>query len=163
MKGPSLPASGGGGRRRWDGIAGEQSGALGAVLERLADDLESRHALRAKVLGAMLYPAIVSVVALVIVIVLVTGPSLARFLAGGPTQDELDRAKTDIFSRVIRGAERIGGFDEAYFCYLEDLDLGMRGLAALTGTDGVGGMPFFSSPAGTAEFGATMLNASSIG
>jgi general secretion pathway protein F len=52
--------------------AGEQSGALGAVLERLADDLEQRQALRAKVLGAMLYPAIVSVVALVIVIVLVT-------------------------------------------------------------------------------------------
>jgi general secretion pathway protein F len=52
--------------------AGEQSGALGAVLERLADDLETRQALRAKVLGAMLYPAIVSVVALVIVLVLVT-------------------------------------------------------------------------------------------
>lgn len=52
--------------------AGEQSGALGAVLERLADDLEQRQALRAKVLGAMLYPAIVSVIALVIVIFLVT-------------------------------------------------------------------------------------------
>jgi general secretion pathway protein F len=52
--------------------AGEQSGALGQVLERLADDLEARQALRSKVLGAMLYPAIVSLVALVIVIVLVT-------------------------------------------------------------------------------------------
>jgi general secretion pathway protein F len=52
--------------------AGEQSGALGAVLERMADDLEQRHALRTKVLGAMLYPAIVSVVAFVIVVVLVT-------------------------------------------------------------------------------------------
>lgn len=52
--------------------AGEQSGALGQVLERLADDLEQRQALRAKVLGAMLYPAIVSVVAVVIVTVLVT-------------------------------------------------------------------------------------------
>lgn len=52
--------------------AGEQSGALGAVLERLADDLEERQALRTKVLGAMLYPAIVSLVAFVIVIVLVT-------------------------------------------------------------------------------------------
>ncbi|MFO1293814.1 MAG: type II secretion system inner membrane protein GspF [Rubrivivax sp.] len=52
--------------------AGEQSGALGQVLERLADDLEQRQALRAKVLGAMLYPAIVSLVALVIVTVLVT-------------------------------------------------------------------------------------------
>jgi general secretion pathway protein F len=52
--------------------AGEQSGALGPVLERLADDLEQQHALRTKVLGAMLYPAIVSAVALIIVIVLVT-------------------------------------------------------------------------------------------
>ncbi len=52
--------------------AGEASGALGPVLEKLADDLEERHALRAKVLGAMLYPAIVSVIAVVIVIFLVT-------------------------------------------------------------------------------------------
>ncbi len=52
--------------------AGEQSGALGPVLERLADDLEQQQALRSKVLGAMLYPMIVSVVALVIVIILVT-------------------------------------------------------------------------------------------
>ena len=52
--------------------AGEQSGALGAVLERLADDLEERQALRAKLLGAALYPAIVSLIAFVIVIFLVT-------------------------------------------------------------------------------------------
>lgn len=52
--------------------AGEQSGALGKVLERLADDLEERQALKAKLLGAALYPAIVSLIALVIVIFLVT-------------------------------------------------------------------------------------------
>ncbi|MCW5667121.1 MAG: type II secretion system inner membrane protein GspF [Piscinibacter sp.] len=52
--------------------AGEASGALGAVLERLADDLEERQALRAKLIGATLYPAIVSVIAVVIVIFLVT-------------------------------------------------------------------------------------------
>jgi general secretion pathway protein F len=52
--------------------AGEQSGALGAVLERLADDLEARQALRTKMIGAMLYPAIVSLVAIVIVVVLMT-------------------------------------------------------------------------------------------
>ena len=52
--------------------AGEQSGALGAVLERLADHLEERQALRAKLLGAALYPAIVSLIAFVIVIFLVT-------------------------------------------------------------------------------------------
>ncbi len=52
--------------------AGEQSGALGPVLERLADDLEDRQALRSKLIGAMLYPAIVSLIALVIVTFLVT-------------------------------------------------------------------------------------------
>ncbi|MDO9096457.1 MAG: type II secretion system inner membrane protein GspF [Rubrivivax sp.] len=52
--------------------AGEQSGALGPVLERLADDQEQQQALRSKVLGAMLYPAIVSLVAMVIVVILVT-------------------------------------------------------------------------------------------
>ena len=52
--------------------AGEQSGALGTVLERLAQDLEDRQALRAKLVGAMLYPAIVSAIALAIVAFLVS-------------------------------------------------------------------------------------------
>ncbi|RQP26417.1 type II secretion system inner membrane protein GspF [Piscinibacter terrae] len=52
--------------------AGEASGALGQVLERLADDLEERQALRNKLIGATLYPAIVSMIAVVIVIFLVT-------------------------------------------------------------------------------------------
>lgn len=51
--------------------AGEQSGTLGEVLERLADDLEEQQALRAKLIGAALYPAIVSLVAVVIVLFLV--------------------------------------------------------------------------------------------
>ena len=52
--------------------AGEQSGALGRVLERLADDLEERQSLKGKLIGAMLYPAIVSVIAIIIVTFLVT-------------------------------------------------------------------------------------------
>ena len=52
--------------------AGEQSGALGLVLERLADDLEARQELKGRLIGATLYPAIVSVIAFVIVIFLVT-------------------------------------------------------------------------------------------
>ncbi|MFH7042621.1 type II secretion system inner membrane protein GspF [Paucibacter sp. JuS9] len=52
--------------------AGEQSGALGPVLERLADDLEQRQELRSKLLGAIAYPAIVSFFALVIITFLVT-------------------------------------------------------------------------------------------
>jgi general secretion pathway protein F len=50
--------------------AGEQSGQLGAVLEKLADDLEEQQALKSKLIGATLYPAIVSVFAIVIVIAL---------------------------------------------------------------------------------------------
>ena len=52
--------------------AGEQSGALGMVLERLADDLEERQSLKGKLIGAMLYPGIVSVIAVIIVTFLVT-------------------------------------------------------------------------------------------
>ncbi len=52
--------------------AGEQSGALGLVLERLADDLEARQELKGRLIGATLYPAIVSLIAVVIVIFLVT-------------------------------------------------------------------------------------------
>ena len=50
--------------------AGEQSGRLGAVLLQLAKDQESAHAMRSKLLAASLYPAIVSGVALLIVLFL---------------------------------------------------------------------------------------------
>jgi general secretion pathway protein F len=50
--------------------AGEQSGQLGIVLEKLANDLEEQQALKAKLIGATLYPAIVSVFAILIVIAL---------------------------------------------------------------------------------------------
>ncbi len=64
--------------------AGEQSGNLGLVLERLADDLEERQALKAKLVGAALYPAIVTVVAMVIVLFLVAYvvPQVANVFAG---------------------------------------------------------------------------------
>jgi general secretion pathway protein F len=64
--------------------AGEQSGALGAVLERLADDLEERQALKSKLIGATLYPAIVSGIALLIVVFLMTYvvPQVAQVFAG---------------------------------------------------------------------------------
>ena len=64
--------------------AGEQSGALGIVLEKLADDLEERQSLRGKLIGATLYPAIVSLIAVLIVIFLVTYvvPQVASVFAG---------------------------------------------------------------------------------
>lgn len=64
--------------------AGEQSGNLGLVLERLADDLEERQLLKAKLTGAMLYPAIVTLIAIVIVLFLVgyVVPQVANVFAG---------------------------------------------------------------------------------
>jgi general secretion pathway protein F len=64
--------------------AGEQSGNLGLVLERLADDLEEQQALKAKLVGAGLYPAIVTLVAIAIVMFLVTYvvPQVAHVFAG---------------------------------------------------------------------------------
>jgi general secretion pathway protein F len=64
--------------------AGEASGQLDGVLERLADDLEEGQALKAKLIGASLYPAIVTLVAIIIVIFLVTYvvPQVAGVFAG---------------------------------------------------------------------------------
>ena len=52
--------------------AGEQSGQLGLVLTRLAGDLEAQNLLQSKVLQALLYPAIVRLIALFIVLFLLT-------------------------------------------------------------------------------------------
>jgi len=64
--------------------AGEQTGNLGLVLERLADDLEEQQALKAILIGPAMYPAIVSLVAIVIVLFLVTYvvPQVAHVFAG---------------------------------------------------------------------------------
>ncbi|MGI4779072.1 MAG: type II secretion system inner membrane protein GspF [Janthinobacterium lividum] len=64
--------------------AGEHSGNLGLVLDKLADDLEQRQALQQKLVGAALYPAIVTLVAIVIVIFLVSYvvPQVANVFAG---------------------------------------------------------------------------------
>lgn len=52
--------------------AGEQAGDFGKVLERLAQYLEEGQALRGRLLAAATYPAIVTVLALVIVLFLMT-------------------------------------------------------------------------------------------
>jgi general secretion pathway protein F len=52
--------------------AGEQSGHLGTVLERLADYTESREQLRSRTINAMLYPALLFVVCAGIVMLLLT-------------------------------------------------------------------------------------------
>ncbi len=64
--------------------AGEQTGALGEVLERLADDLEEQQSLNARLLGAALYPAIVIAIAFLIVMVMMTYvvPQIANVFVG---------------------------------------------------------------------------------
>jgi general secretion pathway protein F len=63
--------------------AGEQSGQLGRVLEQLADDLQAQQTLRNKLWAAGLYPAIVSGVALLIVLFLLSWvvPQVAQVFA----------------------------------------------------------------------------------
>ena len=64
--------------------AGEHSGNLGQVLERLADDLEQSQELKSQLVGASLYPGIVTLVAIVIVTFLLTYvvPQVAQVFAG---------------------------------------------------------------------------------
>lgn len=52
--------------------AGESSGGLGPILERLADGLERDQQVRGKVITALVYPAVLAVVALGVVIALMT-------------------------------------------------------------------------------------------
>jgi general secretion pathway protein F len=68
--------------------AGEESGHLGDVLNQLANDLEDQQLLRSKLMSASLYPAIVSLVALAIVIFLITSvvPQVAGVFAGTKRQ-----------------------------------------------------------------------------
>jgi len=64
--------------------AGEHSGNLGLVLERLADDLEQSQQLKGQLVSAALYPAIVSLIAIVIVMFLLgyVVPQVAQVFAG---------------------------------------------------------------------------------
>ena len=64
--------------------AGEQGGQLARVLEQLADDLEEQLALRSRLLSAALYPAIVTLIAIAIVLFLVTSvvPQVAQVFEG---------------------------------------------------------------------------------
>ena len=52
--------------------AGEESGDLARIMERLADYIEDRQALRGKILAAFVYPAVVTIVAFAMVVFLMT-------------------------------------------------------------------------------------------
>jgi len=50
--------------------AGENSGQLGMVLDRLAGDLEAAQKVRRKIIGATIYPLVLSLVALAVIVIL---------------------------------------------------------------------------------------------
>ncbi|MGF1605431.1 MAG: type II secretion system inner membrane protein GspF [Rhodothalassiaceae bacterium] len=52
--------------------AGESTGSLGAVLERLADYLEKSRAMRTKVTSALIYPAFLAITAVAVIVILMT-------------------------------------------------------------------------------------------
>ncbi len=78
--------------------AGEQSGHLDAVLERLADYTESRDQMRQKVIGALLYPMVLTAMCFGIVSILLTYvvPKVIEVF-------EANHAKLPLATRVLVG------------------------------------------------------------
>lgn len=68
--------------------AGESSGALELVLERLADFTEGQSRLQSKVIGAMVYPMVMIVVAIIVVMILMTTvvPKITAMFASAKVQ-----------------------------------------------------------------------------
>ena len=68
--------------------AGEQTGQLGTVLAHLADELQAQQTLRQQLMSAALYPAVVTAVALAIVIFLLSSvvPQVAAVFVGQQRQ-----------------------------------------------------------------------------
>ncbi len=85
--------------------AGEGSGSLGVVLERLADYMEASRKLRGKIMGAVAYPAALAVVALLVVaalLVFVVPKIVAQFETLGQDLPPLTNAVIAI-SAFLRG------------------------------------------------------------
>jgi general secretion pathway protein F len=78
--------------------AGEQSGHLDAVLERLAEYTESREQMRQNVMGAMLYPLVLTIMCFTIVSILLTYvvPKVVDVF-------EANHAKLPLATRVLVG------------------------------------------------------------
>ncbi len=79
--------------------SGEHSGALDVVLTRLADFTEGQARLRSKILGTMMYPAIMMLIGLLIVIVLLTVvvPKIAKMF-------EDMQATLPLITRILIGS-----------------------------------------------------------
>ncbi|AKU91322.1 type II secretion system inner membrane protein GspF [Vulgatibacter incomptus] len=79
--------------------SGEHSGALDVVLTRLADFTEGQARLRSKIMGTMMYPAIMMLIGLVIVVILLTVvvPKIAKMF-------EDMQATLPLITRILIGA-----------------------------------------------------------
>jgi general secretion pathway protein F len=90
--------------------AGEQSGHLDAVLERLAEYTESREQMRQDVMGAMLYPLVLTIMCFTIVSILLTYvvPKVVDVF-------QANHAKLPLATRVLVG---ISGFLRSYGIWL---------------------------------------------
>ena len=90
--------------------AGEQSGHLDAILERLADYTENREAIRQKVLGAMLYPIVLTIMCFGIVsgLMVYVVPKVVDVF-------EQSKAQLPLATRVLIGAS---DFFRNYLVYL---------------------------------------------
>jgi general secretion pathway protein F len=90
--------------------AGEQSGHLDAVLERLAEYTESREQMRQNILGAMLYPIVLTLMCFAIVSILLTYvvPKVVDVF-------EANHAKLPLATRVLVG---VSGFLRGYGLWL---------------------------------------------
>ena len=88
--------------------AGEQSGQFGAILLQLAADLEADHQLRHKVWAALLYPAVVSGVAFLIVLFLLGSvvPQIAQVL----TQNQQELPDLTVFMLALSSLVRTAGW-----------------------------------------------------
>lgn len=87
--------------------AGEASGSLAPVLERLADQLERAHKLKVRVQGQLIYPAILTLAAIgsVVILMTVVVPAFAPLFA------EAGRQLPPVTRAMIAAAEatRLGG------------------------------------------------------
>ncbi len=100
--------------------SGETSGKLAPVLERLADDLEAAQAIRRKILGATVYPIVLSIVALLVIgilMVFVVPKVVAQFDSFGETLPPLTQF-TIAFSEAFQkyGIWVLGGLIVLYIC-----------------------------------------------
>lgn len=83
--------------------AGESSGALELVLERLADFTEGQSRLRSKVIGALTYPAVMIFVAIMVVVILMTTvvPKITAIFANAKVQLPFITRMLILFSSLL--------------------------------------------------------------